>query len=288
MKFGTFFAYWAHEWAGDYMAYARRIRSLGFDVIEISAGQLLALSDKQLVEMRALCRDIGLEVSSNIGPAKQYDVSSSDPAVRQAGIEYLSAIMRRMSILDSQVLIGILYSHWPYDFVDTDKPAVWSRAVQSVKALGNYAESQGIRLCLEVVNRFENFLLNTSEEAIRFLNDVEMRNVEVLLDTFHMNIEEDSIPDAIRLAEGRLGHLHVGEGNRKVPGKGHLPWKEIGKALKDISYDRFVIMEPFVLKGGQIGNDIKVWRDLSGGADQARLDADIKASLAFLKDAFLG
>jgi D-psicose/D-tagatose/L-ribulose 3-epimerase len=81
--------------------------------------------------------------------------------------------------------------------------------------------------------------------------------------------------------------LDVGEGNRKVPGKGHLPWNEIGKALRDIHYEKGVVMEPFVLAGGEVGSDIKVWRDLSGNATAAKMDREIKNSLKFLKQAFL-
>lgn len=102
-----------------------------------------------------------------------------------------------------------------------------------------------------------------------------------MLDTFHMNIEEVSIGDAIRHAGNLLGHLHTGECNRMVPGKGRMPWREIGDALKDIEYDGNVVMEPFVRMGGQVGSDIKIWRDISRGASEAELDADAKRSVEF-------
>ena len=97
----------------------------------------------------------------------------------------------------------------------------------------------------------------------------------------------DNISDAIECAGDYLGYMHVGESNRKVPGKGHLPWKEIGIALKKIGFDGNIVMEPFVKMGGQVGSDIKVWRDLSDGADEIKLDKDIKESLIFLKNKFL-
>jgi D-psicose/D-tagatose/L-ribulose 3-epimerase len=78
-------------------------------------------------------------------------------------------------------------------------------------------------MCLEVVNRFETYILNTSEEAVRYCKSVDSKRVKILLDTFHMNIEEDNIADAIPLAGQYLGHLYVGEGNTKVPGKRRLP-----------------------------------------------------------------
>lgn len=288
MKFGTLFAYWTHEWKGDYALYARKVSELGFDILEISAGQLLTMTNQEIDELKALTKDLGITVTSNIGPAKDKDIASKDPSVRKSGIDYLTNIMKAMDRLDSRALVGVLYSYWPCDYTDLDKEAIWERGVVSVKELTKTAELLGIDYCMEVVNRFETNILNTSEEAVRYCKDVDSKNCKILLDTFHMNIEEDNIADAIRLAGDYLGHLHVGEGNRKVPGKGHLPWNEIGQALRDINFNKGIVMEPFVLEGGQVGKDIKVWRDLSGGANSEEMDRDIKASLQFLRKAFLG
>ena len=287
MKFGTLYAYWTNEWSGDYAYYAGKVKDLGFDILEISAGDLLKMSDGELNELKALARDLNLEISSNIGPPKHFDVASSDPAVREAGVKFLTDIMRKMDTLDSRVLVGVMYTYWPNDFSDLDKPAIWARGVESVAVMGKTALELGIDMCLEVVNRFETLVLNTCEEAVRFCKEVDNPNVKILLDTFHMNIEEDNMEDAIREAGALLGHLHVGEGNRKVPGQGHLPWASIGKALRDIGFNGGVVMEPFVLQGGGVGRDIKVFRDLSGGADAAKMDADIKAGLAVLRSNFL-
>ena len=159
--------------------------------------------------------------------------------------------------------------------------------MESCQVMGKTAQVLGINMCLEVVNRFETPVLNTAEEAVRFCHEVGNPNVQILLDTFHMNIEEDNQADAIRTAGTLLGHLHVGEGNRKLPGQGSLPWGEIGQALRDIGYTGGVVMEPFVLQGGQVGKDIKVWRDLSGGADEKQLDRAAAAALETLKRNFL-
>ena len=288
MKFGVLYAYWVKDWKGDYLHFAKKIKDIGFDILEISAGQLLDMSNGEIDELKALSKDLGITITSNLGPPKDKDVASADPAVRKNGIEFLTDIMKAMDRLDSRTILGVLYTYWPSDFTDLDKEALWSRGVESVKGLCKTAESLGIDYCLEVVNRFETNILNTSEEAVRYCKDVGSRNCKILLDTFHMNIEEDNIPAAIRFAGEYLGHLHVGEGNRKLPGKGSLPWTDIGKALKDVNFTKGVVMEPFVLEGGQVGKDIKVWRDLSGGADTGKMDQDIRESLVFLKKAFLG
>ncbi len=286
MKFGTLYAYWTHEWTGDYFYFAKKVAELGFDILEISAGDLLKMSDSEITELRALCTSLGIEISCNIGPAKCYDVAAKDEATRANGIKFLSDIMEKMDKLDSRSIVGVMYTYWPNDFSDLDKDAIWERSVKSVKKLGTVADGLGIDFCLEVVNRFETTLLNTAEEGVRYCKDVDCKSVKLLLDTFHMNIEEDSIPDAIRTAGDYLGHLHVGEGNRKLPGMGHLPWKEIGKALNEIGFSKGVVMEPFMTMGGKVGSDIKVWRDLTGGATSEIMDKNIEKSLKFLRESF--
>ena len=288
MKFGTLYAYWTHNWTGDYKYFAKKIANIGFDILEISAGDLITMSDKEIDELKEISKALGIEITSNIGPAKKYDVASPNKDIREAGIEFLSNIMKKMDRLDSRSLVGVMYTYWPNDFTDLDKEGAWARGVESVKRLGRVASELGIDYCLEVVNRFETHILNTAEEGIKYCKDVDCASVKLLLDTFHMNIEEDNIADAIRASGSYLGHLHVGEGNRKLPGTGHLPWNEIGKALNEIGYNKGVVMEPFVTMGGKVGEDIKVWRDLSGGASPEKMDEDIKKSLFFLKDAFGG
>lgn len=164
MKFGTLYAYWTTEWSGDYLYYAQKVKDIGFDILEISAGQLLAMTDQELSDLRSLSKELGITITSNIGPAKDKDVSSADSVVREAGITYLSEILRAMDKVDSRALVGVIYSYWPCDFTDLDKPATWARGVDSVKRLCKTADNYGIDLCLEVVNRFETNILNTSEK----------------------------------------------------------------------------------------------------------------------------
>jgi len=286
MKFGTLYSYWGNEWSCEYIETAKRVAGLGFDILEVGAGHLLAMSDQELAGLKSVSKDLGLTLTSNIGPAKSKDVAAADAEIRVAGIRFLSDIMTAMDKIDSRSLVGVQYTYWPNDFTDLDKKAIWARGVESVKELGKVAESYGIEMCMEVVNRFETHILNTCEEGLAFCKEVDNKNVNILLDTFHMNIEEDNIADAFRLAGDMLGHVHVGEGNRKLPGEGSLPWKEIGQALRDIGYSKGVVMEPFYYTGGQVGKDIKVWRDLSEGADAAEMDRKIAASLQFLKKNF--
>lgn len=290
MKFGALYSYWGHEWKCDYIETAKKMKKCGCEVLEIGASHLLEMRDEQLRGLKATCDELGMEITSNIGPSKEYDLASEDPAVRANGVKFLADIMKAMKKIGSKSLVGAMYSYWPCtDFKFDEKAGAWDRSIEAMKEVAKVAEDLDVECCLEVLNRFETYILTDCDEAIEYCKRVGSKNVNILLDTFHMNIEEDNLPDAIRKAGELLGHFHVGEGNRKLPGmsKGAMPWAEIGEALREINYNKCVVAEPFLLVGGRVGADIKVWRDLSNGADEEQMDKYLAESIKFLKEKFV-
>lgn len=282
MKFGIYYAYWEQEWYGDYKYYIEKVAKLGFDILEIAAHRLLDYTDEELADIRTCAEDNGIILTAGIGPTKEQNLSSPDEKVRENGMQFFTEVFKGLKKMNIKTIGGALYSYWPVDYnLPIDKEGDWKRAVKSIQELSVIAAEYDITLNLEVLNRFETYLINTAEEGVKFVKEVDRPNVKVMLDTFHMNIEEDSIGQAIRTAGPLLGHLHTGECNRRVPGKGRIPWKEIGEALRDIDYNGSVVMEPFVIQGGTVGKEIKVWRDISKGADEAKLDKDAKDALDF-------
>ncbi|MCR6726968.1 D-psicose 3-epimerase [Agrobacterium fabrum] len=282
MKHGIYYSYWEHEWSAKFGPYIEKVAKLGFDIIEVAAHHINDYSDAELATIRQSARDNGIILTAGIGPSKTKNLSSEDAAVRAAGKAFFERTLSNVAKLDIHTIGGALHSYWPIDYSQpVDKAGDYARGVEGINGIADFANDLGINLCIEVLNRFENHVLNTAAEGVAFVKDVGKNNVKVMLDTFHMNIEEDSFGDAIRTAGPLLGHFHTGESNRRVPGKGRMPWHEIGLALRDINYTGAVIMEPFVKTGGTIGSDIKVWRDLSGGADIAKMDEDARNALAF-------
>ncbi len=224
----------------------------------------------------------GLVLSYCIGLPPRYDVASPDAAVRRTGVAFLQQMARAIGEMGGGNLGGILYSCWPMIMPDGDfdKPAYVARSVASMKEAIKAAEDNNVFFNMEVVNRFEQFIMNTCAEALAYVEAVGSPNARVMLDTFHMNIEEDFIGDAIKLAGKRLGHFHIGENNRMPPGYGHIPWTEVASALRSIDYPGYVVMEPFLVPGGQVGRDIKVFRDLSVGLD---IDEEARKALLFMR-----
>lgn len=289
MKYGIYYSYWENEWSADCLPHIKRVAALGFDILEIACTPIPGYAPEQLAKLKAAAAAYGITLTGGHGPSAKHNLASPDPAVVQAGMDFYTALFKNLEILGIHKVGGGIYSYWPVDYTKPmDKAGDRARSIENVRKLSHIAKESGITLCLEVLNRFEGYLLNTAEEGAAFIDEVGADNVKLTLDTFHMNIEEDSFGGAIRLAGERLGHLHIGEANRRVPGKGRLPWTEIGSALNDIRYAGDVVMEPFVRTGGTVGSDIKIWRELEKKTDDASLDKDAKESLAFIKNVFEG
>ncbi len=282
MKHGIYYAYWEKEWEADYLVYAEKAARLGFDILEIGAKPLPDYTPQQIKALKDCANNNSIELTAGYGPAYFHNMGSEDAEIRKNAAEWFKRLFDVMAQLDIHKIGGALYSYWPIDFTKgVNKAEDWKRGVEGMQTLAPIAQQYDITLCMEVLNRFENHILNTAQEGRAFVTEVNMSNVKVMLDTFHMNIEEVSIGAAIRTAGDLLGHFHTGECNRMVPGQGRTPWREIGEALKDIKYDGAVVMEPFVNMGGQVGKDIHVWRDIVCDPTGEKLDRDAKNAVTF-------
>lgn len=285
MKYGIYYAFWESEWNNNYTPYIEKCKKLGFDAVEIGCGAFHELEDAAFVELGQAAKDNDMLITGGYGPRKEHNLASTDKTEIKETMKFYEDMFRKMKLAGIDRIGGALYSYWPVNFAaGIDKAGDWKRSVEGMRALADLAADYDVTLNMEVLNRFEGYLMNEASEGLAYVKEVDRPNVKLMLDTFHMNIEETSIIDAILSSEGYLGHFHVGEANRRCPeAGGRFDWKEIGDALHKIHYDGFVVMEPFVKMGGQVGSDIHVWRDLSGGADEAALDAAAAKSVAYLR-----
>ncbi|MFZ4216042.1 sugar phosphate isomerase/epimerase family protein, partial [Pantoea endophytica] len=163
------------EWACHFDGYVdlmKKASSIGFDILEISADHVFHMPLSELEKLNEIRKEHGLTFTLNSGPAKDYDLASSDEKVRQQGISYYTQILKKMPLLEADTLIGAIYSYWPCDFVTTDKAAAWEHSAACLNELGKIAESMGITIALEVLNRNETYIMNTSAEAVEFCKKV--------------------------------------------------------------------------------------------------------------------
>jgi len=281
-KIGIYYAYWTRNWDADFHPFIDKVAELGFDVLEVNGGTIARMTPEERQSLKAHADNRGIILSHCIGLPPQYDLASEDETARKNGIAFLRKMAEAIGEMGGGNLSGIIYSCWPATMPEgeMDKRSYFDRSAASMKQAIKAAEDNNVIFNMEVVNRFEQFLLNTCDEAMAYVEAVGSPNARILLDTFHMNIEEDFIGAAIQKAGDKLGHLHIGENNRMPPGYGHIPWTEVGAALRKINYQGYVVMEPFLMPGGEVGRDIKVFRDMSVGL---QLDEEARKALMFIR-----
>ena len=280
-RIGMHYGYWTQYWGSEPLQFVQRAKKCGFDILEVNAPKVTLMSDAERDVLRGAVADAGLSLTYSIGMTADMDLASEDAGTRQKGIAFLQKVARAMKYMGGTILAGINYSSWPRKLLPgEDKQILTDRAIKGVREAIKAAEDNDVIFCLEVVNRFEQFIMNTAAEGIAFAERAGSPNCKILLDTFHMNIEEDSLRGSIVETGNWLGHFHLGETNRRPPGRGRIPWPEIFGALREINYQGAVVMEPFLVPGGEVGRDISVYRDLLGSAD---LDEEAARSAQFIR-----
>lgn len=290
MKYGICYCYWSKNWEGnDYPKYIERARKCGFDALEIFYGRTLTMPQSEVDEILAACKanDVELYISGGFGP--EYDLASFDESTRQTGVKNSITLLKAMARLGAKNFSGINYAPWCKFDTAFEKAKATETAAKSLREIGKACADYDFSWNMEVVNRFEGYLLNVADEAIALCDMVDSPNINILLDTFHGMIEEDDMAGAIRaVGKARLGHYHMGSNNRRPPRPGFLPWQDIVNALKDIGYDRCISFEPLVRTGGTValegGN---VWRPmLEDNDDEAALDRGIIEAREFIQGLF--
>ena len=278
---GIHYGYWTQHWDSEPLQFVKRAQKCGFDILEVNAPKVTRMSDSERDALKGAAADAGLGLTYSIGMTSDMDLTSEDAATRKKGVTFLKDVVRAMKQIGGTVMAGINYSSWPRKLLPgEDKKLLTDRSIEGVREAIKTAEDCDVIFCVEVVNRFEQFMMNTAAEGIAFAQEVGSPNCKILLDTFHMNIEEESIGGSIEEAGTWLGHFHLGETNRRPPGRGRMPWSEIFGALKKINYQGALVMEPFLLPGGEVGRDICVYRDLLGNGD---LDEEATLSVQFVR-----
>ncbi|HVD20075.1 MAG TPA: sugar phosphate isomerase/epimerase [Propionibacteriaceae bacterium] len=245
-----------------------RARAAGFDLIEFP---LMEPDTFDSATARRTLEAEGMHASASLGLPLEADISSDDPSVVTAGRRLLDVALNKTAEMGGSHLCGVLYGSMRKHM----SPASASGRASSVGALrtlADQASSLGIALSLEVVNRYESNLINTSRQALEFLKEVDRPNISVHLDTYHMNIEESDLFQPILNASDRLRYMHVGESHRGYLGTGSVDFGSAFRALDRINYDGPIVFESFssAVVSATLSNTLGIWRNLwSDGDDLA-------------------
>jgi len=209
-----------------------RMSSLGYDAVELGGD----LSPAEASGARDLVDGAGMAVSS-VCPSftAERDLSHPDPEVRANAIRYAREVADLASAVGAPAIIIA-----PTAFLRSQPLATeaeeWQWALESIRAVGEHAGALGVDLTLECWNRYGTYLLNRLEQAVLLWGETGLSNGGVMADTYHMNIEECSLPRAIRETGTLLNHVHLSDSNRAAPGQGHVDFASVLQALLDIDY----------------------------------------------------
>jgi len=231
----------------------------GYDLIEIP---LLDPSSVDARDTRRVLDEHGISAGCSLGLSPETNVSSEDPAAVAAGRRLLADALAATVELGADYLGGVLYGVLGrHEAVVSERG--YANAVEAIRGLCDDAARDGVTIGIEVVNRYESNVLNTTAQALRFLDDVGAPNAVVHLDTYHMNIEEPGLAAPIEACGRRLGYFHVGESNRGPLGTGTVDFDEAFAALDRIGYDGTVTFESFssAVVSPALTRALCIWRE---------------------------
>lgn len=258
VKIGMNMLLWGIETTPEKIPIFEALAQAGFDGVEIP---LVGQPASQLKEMAATCDSLGLERTSSAFVGLEANPISPDVAIRSAAVDNLKRAVDDANIIGSSIIIGGLYQAHKYFTGRAATPDEWAWCAEYLHTCGEYAAQSGVSLGLEFLNRFEVFLICTSADCKRMVQQVGLDNVGVHYDTHHANIEDPEPHAALDNIKGQLNHVHLSESHRGTLGTGQVDWKANFDALKAIDYTGWLVIESFGTVDPELAIAANVWRN---------------------------
>lgn len=254
-----------------------KIAAMGFDKVEIAVEDP-ALIDGPLVKTALAEHQLEAIVCGAFGSGR--DLTHEDPEVHKNCFNYIEQCLDLCALWDTKFFAGPMYSAvGKARMLPTEqRKQEWQLAVKNLRQVCVMAADRGLEIAIEPLNRFESDLVNTASDAVRMVNDIDHPAAKILLDGFHMNIEEASIEHAIKLAGDKLIHLQVAENYRGTPGTGQVNWDAYRKGLESIGYRGTISIESFTPDNKELAQAVCIWHPLAESQDKFAQEG-----LAFLK-----
>lgn len=280
LQYGVSTWLWQSPFSTDSIALFPKIKAMGYEVVEIP------VEDPVLIDgsvVKQALHDNGLKptVCGVFGPTK--DFTSDDVSLHENCFRYIEQSFELCALLGVDFLAGPMYSAvGKARMVSEEQRKIeWELAVTNLGTVCEMANSFGQSIALEPLNRFESDLINTAEDVMRLVRDINHKNAKVILDGFHMTIEEKSIRKAINLVGDKLIHVQVSENHRGIPGTGLTPWNDFKLGLGDINYKGAMVIESFTPEVKELAGAVCIWKNLANSQDEFASEG-----LKFLKKAF--
>ncbi|WP_229201760.1 sugar phosphate isomerase/epimerase family protein [Arsenicibacter rosenii] len=253
------------------------LKQAGYDFIETPINDTNVAKWEQLGQT---IRSYGLDIQAcSILPA-HLSLIDTDPAVRRAGIDYLKGVVDCTAALGANILMGPFFAGFNTFTGQAPTEEEWTWSVTAMREIANHAQTRDVTLAVEYLNRFEIYLITSADELVRYLEAVNHPNCQAAFDTFHGNIEEKSIPAALRTLAPYLVHIQLSENDRSTPGQGHVDFDAIFDTLQEINYTGPIAIEAFGQTPPEMASAAHIWRKMFASPEQLAVD-----SMAFLKAA---
>ncbi len=252
---------WTGTWGADSARRtAANARACGYDRLEIP---LLDAWDVDTAETRRALDDHELAMTGNLFLTEGTDITSEDPDAVAAGERRLSHGVETVRHLGGDYLTGTVYSKLGR-YADPATPRGRAQCVEVLGRVAEHAADAGIRLGIEICNRYETNLINTAAQAVELIKEIDRPNVCVHLDTYHMSIEEPDMVRPVLTSGDLLGYVHIGENHRGYPGSGRTDFAAFFRALALVGYAGPITFEAFssAVVEPELSNALCIWRDL--------------------------
>lgn len=281
---GIISMFYARPFGREHFATFARMKQAGCDFVELLVPEP---GELDLAETRSVLadHDLGVVLAARVNLTR--DLASSDADARVAGVRYLESCTDIAAELGAKLVGGPLYGaplvfagRAPGPVSEDERTRRIDHVVLGLQQAARRAGATGVRLAIEPLNRFETDIANTTDHALVLAQAVGSASVGVMLDTFHMNMEDPSIPEAIHRAGEKLFHFQANENHRGFVGSGHVDWPEVARALVSIGYGGPITLEPFRRDDERPGIPLAQWR-----ASQRDEDDELGASVDYLRAA---
>jgi D-psicose/D-tagatose/L-ribulose 3-epimerase len=274
MKFGMNLLLWTDRLHDGMLPILEKIKKMGYDGIEIPLFDL----SLDYAAWGKRFDDLGLARTAVTVRGAADNPISSDAKVRSAGVANTKRTLDCCQAAGCQTLVGPYHSAIG-EFSGAGPTAdEWKWGVESMREVAEHAGNVGVKLAVEYLNRFEIYLLNSAADTARFCKEVNHPSCRMMYDTFHANIEEKNVGEAIRTAAPQMIHVHISENDRSTPGAGGIPWAATFDALKQAGYQGWLVVEAFGLALPALVAATKIWRRMFDSEEQLARDA-----LAFMR-----
>lgn len=259
MKFAVHLSIFQRNWGDDISPLIFLAKEIGFDGFELP---LMNPFDIDIISIQEAIKKTKLIPLCSTGLSHTTDICSTDEKIRENGIMHLKKCIDISHQIGSHYLNGLTYSPWGFLQSKEQGKENIDIMIDSLYKVADYAKRKDVILNVEVINRYETYVMNTVEEALDIINKVDHPNIGIHYDTFHANIEEKSQYEAIKLGGSKIKHIHFASNYRGTPGEGTIDFEKIAQAIKEIKYTDFISLENAVEPNCDVGNGFNTWRKL--------------------------